>query len=132
MNASTVFYKMTLEGQTIMWLGDAAAINCDIGVEQFGDYVKSDVMQMSHHGGYGGTINLYTKVDPTYTLLPTTFGGYFSVINSELNQVLVKSENMKQMFVSGFGTYSVKLPIALEGHYPQIPDRRFRNPDLFE
>jgi len=130
-NSQNVTYRVYLEGQSFLMLGDASENNCRMMVEQFGDYMKSDVLQLAHHGGYGGTVELYEIADPEYSLLPTTLGGYMSVINSELNQVLVNNENMKLMFVSGYGTYSVNLPIDLQGEYSRLP-RRGRNPALFE
>ena len=38
-----------------MWLGDAATVTSNTVSEQFGEFLKSDMMQVAHHGYGGGT-----------------------------------------------------------------------------
>ena len=137
MNASTVYYRMELEGQTIMWLGDSAEINGDIAIEQFGDYLKSDFMQVAHHGYGGGTVRLYAVIDPTYVLYPVAAESYVGNYLSEPNLwFLEKSENVKLVMTAGFGTFSFRMPFSVEdGKYERCQPRRFRdyvNPLVFE
>jgi len=137
MNASTVYYKMHLEGQSIMWLGDSAAVNCEIGLEQFGDYFKSDIMQVAHHGYGGGTIPMYSTVDPTYVIYPVAKESYVGNYTNETNKwFLEDSENVKLVMTTGFGTYTMKMPFSVpDGKYERCQPRRFKeyvNPEVFE
>ena len=59
-------------------------INAQIA-KVYGDYLKSDVLQMAHHGLSGGEITLYQAADPDICLWPTTetrfSGNYDSNVN---------------------------------------------------
>jgi hypothetical protein len=37
----------------------------------YGSTLKSDIMQIAHHGYSGGSTTLYQNVDPSWTLWPT-------------------------------------------------------------
>ena len=51
-------------GKTVMYLGDSMNDACQKMAGRYGDYVKSDVMQLSHHGLIGGDRGLYELIDP--------------------------------------------------------------------
>lgn len=50
MNNSCIVSRMTLEGQTILWGGDTYVAGCNIMCGMWGNYLKSDIVQMPHHG----------------------------------------------------------------------------------
>jgi len=134
MNASTIMYRMEVGGQTTMWLGDAAEITGDVALEQFGDYLKSDIMQIAHHGGVGGTVRLYEVIDPEYALYPVPAEAY-QTSYEPTDWICNKSENVKLVIVSGFGTSTIKLPFAVtEGKYNKLPPyvRRGGMPTTFD
>ena len=65
MNHTSGAWRITSEGKTIMITGD-----CETGLNEqmvrvFGDYLKSDILQLNHHGSNGATLNFYKKVQPT-------------------------------------------------------------------
>jgi len=68
MNHTSGAWRITSEGKTIMITGD-----CETGlnnqmVKVFGSYLKSDIMQLNHHGSNGGTLAFYKQVNPTVAL----------------------------------------------------------------
>jgi len=132
-NSCSVIYKVHIDGQSMLLLGDATEIAGDTLLKQFGDYVKSDIMQLAHHGFNGGTVRLYERVDPTYCIHTTAWASYFSSYDAAHNKwVLEESPNVKLVAVSGFGTYTMRLPFAIEdGAYERIPGRRWRNPEFW-
>ncbi len=70
-NNTCMVTRMTLGGQTFMWLGDVQLEGSAVIAEMYGDYVKSDFVQMSHHGvSNGGTKELYTQIDADVALWP--------------------------------------------------------------
>lgn len=72
-NDSSVVTRMTLAGQTFLWLGDIQKQSADIIIDNFGDYVKSDYLQLAHHGlANGGSWEFYRTVDPTVAFWPTS------------------------------------------------------------
>lgn len=134
MNECTVLYKMTLEGQTVLWTGDIAFNATAVAVEQFGDYLKSDILQMAHHG-MNGTIPFYSLVDPTYVFEPLWAGGdiFERVMRSPQNKWLADSPNVKQIFYTGLGTWTIPIPYAPEdGTYDRIPTAETHNPTYAE
>ena len=49
-NNSCIVSRMTLEGQTVMWGGDTYIAGCNVMCSMWGTYLKSDFVQMPHHG----------------------------------------------------------------------------------
>ena len=70
-NDSTMVLRMTLAGQTIMWLGDVQHAGSGVMCEMYGNYIKSDIVQVAHHGATGGTKALYKNISPDIALWPT-------------------------------------------------------------
>ena len=132
-NSCSVIYKVHIGDQSMLLLGDATEIAGDTLLRQFGDYVKSDIMQIAHHGFGGGTVRLYERVDPTYCIHTTAWASYFSTYDYDHNKWCMEdSENVKLVAVSGFGTYTMRLPFAIEdGAYERIPGRRWKNPEFW-
>ena len=51
-NATSLVFKMELGGQTILWTGDATLSEASLP-QRYGDYIKSDIFQVPHHGFEG-------------------------------------------------------------------------------
>lgn len=58
-------------GKTILLLGDIGQGICKKLANTFGEYLKSDILQVAHHGLIGGDIGLYKFIDPDICLWPT-------------------------------------------------------------
>jgi len=58
-------------GKTVMLPADAWKPTTALAVSIWGDYLKSDVLQVVHHGLSGGNIAFYEKVNPEVLLWPT-------------------------------------------------------------
>lgn len=59
-------------GGTFMCLGDVWTHMCQRLAQSFpAEYLKSDVMQVTHHGLLGGHIELYRAIDPEICFWPT-------------------------------------------------------------
>ena len=132
MNYSTTLFKSTIEGQTMLWMGDLQTNGGMLAIEQFGDYLQSDILQVGHHG-YGGSgfVELYQIVDPTYVIWPVCWEDYFSTRSSDYNKWLLDSEKVKQVIVSGFGTSTVTLPYEADDTVEKYPERRSKNPEYW-
>lgn len=72
-NMFSLNWRMTFDGgKSFMFLGDnTAEVNKQLS-DMYGDYLKSDVLQMAHHGLTGGEINCYKNIDPDICLWATT------------------------------------------------------------
>jgi L-ascorbate metabolism protein UlaG (beta-lactamase superfamily) len=69
-NSSTVF-RFHVEGTSILFLGDLGYEAGDILLQCYGDDLKSDIVQMAHHGSNGVRYNVYNKIAPKICLWPT-------------------------------------------------------------
>ncbi len=57
-------------GKTLLLLGDCATGACRDLADRYGDYLKSDILQVSHHGLIGGYKRLYQIIDPEICFWP--------------------------------------------------------------
>jgi len=72
LNDSSVVFRVKIAGQTIMILGDAGTGASNGVITMWGDYLKSDFVQMAHHGMNGGIVPVYERIDPTVVTIPAT------------------------------------------------------------
>lgn len=70
-NESSVVYRLTIDGQTVLFLGDAAQAAGTRLLKTYKDDLASDVVQMAHHGSHGVEKSVYKRIDPKVCLWPT-------------------------------------------------------------
>ena len=70
-NDTSMIFKVTIEGQTILFLGDAYIHEGNRLLAQYGENLKCDMVQMAHHGQNGVTKEVYQAINPTLCLWPT-------------------------------------------------------------
>lgn len=70
-NDTSIILRFWVEGQSIMFLGDAGPIAGIRLVKTYGDKLKSDIVQMAHHGQAGVDKNCYAAIDAQVYLWPT-------------------------------------------------------------
>ena len=58
---------------TIVWLGDANALQSRYLCTMFGDYLESDMVQLAHHGNTGCEKDLYTLVNAKVLWFPVDY-----------------------------------------------------------
>ena len=72
-NNSSLIFKVTIDGKSALFLSDVGEPVGDIVLERYKgtDKLKSDVVQMAHHGYGGVSKEFYAAVSPTTCLWPT-------------------------------------------------------------
>ncbi|MCL2518936.1 MAG: MBL fold metallo-hydrolase [Oscillospiraceae bacterium] len=63
-NNTSVVLKMTLSGNTMIFLGDLGVEAGNIMLAKRGEELKSDFVQMAHHGQNGVTFDVYKAINP--------------------------------------------------------------------
>ncbi len=63
-NHTSTAFRITAGGKSVMLLGDCENTLCTQMGATFGSYLKSDMLQLSHHGSNGASLNLYQAIDP--------------------------------------------------------------------
>lgn len=70
-NNSSMVIKMNLEKSSILFLGDTGEESGDKLLNTQKDKLKSDIVQVAHHGQRGTKESLYQEIKPTICLWPT-------------------------------------------------------------
>lgn len=81
-------------------------------------------MQMAHHG-INGTVWFYSRVNPTYALLPVWKGGLNDMLKAKQNLWLVCSVRVRQIIATCCGTWTIRLPYdPAPGTFRRIPTEK--------
>jgi len=127
-NTTSLVIKMTFgEGDdrtTFMMTGDATGNALEICARMYGDYLRSDIVQVSHHGystwgNDNGTIMAYRYMLPETLLWPQGSNAYPNYMTKKYNVVLFSPDyvsggqnpNFKEVYVTGVQGDTVILPI---------------------
>ena len=104
-NPTSNICSLTIDGQRFIIMGDACGEASTLCVLRYGDYLKSDFVQLSHHGmGDGGTdVNFYKAIDAPYVLYP---GRMYKPSPSEK----WACENSKEYFLNPENTTVIDVP----------------------
>lgn len=67
-NNESILSRITVGGQTVLFPGDGSDAACNKQVAMYGSELKSDFLQMNHHGISGATPAYFDNVKPSYVL----------------------------------------------------------------
>lgn len=70
-NNSSMVFKFKVNNKSIIFLGDTGKESSEKLLKNQKDKLKSNVMQVAHHGQSGGTEELYKTINPEIVLWPT-------------------------------------------------------------
>ncbi|MBQ9112275.1 MAG: MBL fold metallo-hydrolase [Clostridia bacterium] len=96
--------------RNVLVTADVARSAVSFLVSTWGDYLKSDIMQVPHHGHSGATKELFDTVDPEVVIYTTDRKHYLERIesNTAWNHYLINELNVKKAFVAD-GEYQIIL-----------------------
>ena len=110
-NYSTMIVRFKVAGQTMIALGDAYDGATDILLANHGSYLKSDMVQLAHHGSWPGTVELYEKINAPIVLWPSCLSNaktrYAASDHASLRKALSIA---KDVYLAGDGTVTLTLP----------------------
>ena len=117
--------------QLVSIVGDLEDVGSKIVVSMYGDAIKTDILQVAHHG-WGGTVELYKYFKPTIVLWPSDQQNvnnqlkpgktdYYPVIN----QSLINQSNVLLFVVADNGHKTIPLPVV------GLTSNRTENHDAF-
>ena len=124
-NDTSMVFRVNMDGQSILFLGDLAAKSGERLYADWGTKLKSDVVQMAHHGQQGVNENVYQMVDPSICLWPTPVwlwdceeGGSYLTWQTK---IWMSRLNVKQHIVAGLtGTSALEFPLNLDTYAPNV------------
>ena len=98
-NACCLFLKITVNDQVICIPADTDATNNKIIEQIYGEYLKCDILQVNHHGGFGGVSSTNKLFAPEVLIFFTNNTNYPKYEASSYNQTLLTNKNFKQSIV---------------------------------
>lgn len=123
-NSSTVI-RIIANGNTLFFPGDASDKESDILVSRYGSELKSDILQIAHHGHFGASVEFYELAASPVVMFPTTQIKYDEELpHFEANRkAYVISE---ECYIASNGTVEFSLPYT-PGEAKVFPDETFEN-----
>jgi beta-lactamase superfamily II metal-dependent hydrolase len=93
-NHTSGAWRMKIENKTLLITGDVVDAACTWLTDVYGTELKSDILQVAHHGYNGGTLKLYQLVDPVVCLWPAPKEylsdiSYNPFVNTDYNRYLL-------------------------------------------
>lgn len=133
-NAISLVFTVEISGDKALFMGDATESVATKMLDMYGDYVKSDMLQLSHHGqrnGTGlsmaGTERLYTVIRPEVVLWPASEEGYFDEslgegkIMYKYSWNIVAMSGARETYLAGHDITVFELPYSFFSAYKFDP-----------
>ena len=122
-NNSSLVIKAHIGKYTVMFVGDLMEASARIVLSLCSpDMLKCDLMQMAHHGYWGGCTEFFAAVDPEIVVWPMPEYRYLDMLELDHNRYFKYMDNhIRHIFVSGIeeNTFDMTKPIDIT--IPYIP-----------
>ncbi len=127
-NDSSLVLRLTLAGQTVLFLADLAYAGGQKLLAMHGDALKSDFVQMAHHGQGGAGQQVYNAIAPKACFWATPRWIWDNDIGAGPGTHTWKTADTKQWmaelgvrhhFVAKDGNYTIELPYDFDGPVAQ-------------
>ena len=124
-NDSSVVIMAEAEGTKILFPGDAGHEESYILERRYPEFLKSDIVQQSHHGHFGTTPEFYELVNAEIALFPVTQIKFDEELpHQEANRKSL--EISKYYFIASNGTVEIPLPYK-SGKFKLFSDETFES-----
>ena len=98
-NNTSLVFRMRVKNTTVLFMADCDIEATELITRIYQGSIKSDIMQVNHHGYSGATINLYDCVNPDYTIWPTSKKAFKLRVSGEKYQFIGNAiESNKYIF----------------------------------
>ncbi len=122
-NDTTMVFRATIDGQTVLFLGDAYVHEGKRLLDKYGNSLKSDVVQMAHHGQAGVREDVYKAIRPSVCLWPSAdwvYDNWSGVLATFNDRTWMSNLGVKYHIIAGLHmTQSLYFPIDYSA-LPQI------------
>ena len=117
-NNSSMVIKIKVNHKKILFLGDTGIESSEKLIKEQGNKLKSDIVQMAHHGQNGATEKLYQIVEPEICMWPTPEWLWNNNLNGTEDSGPWKTKEtrkwmedlqVKQHYIEKDGTHEIKI-----------------------
>lgn len=120
-NTTSLIFAVDIAGQRFLITGDATNAGCAITANMFGDYLKSDFVQITHHGAgiredgssARGVMDLYSFAESPVVLWPSGQRAYNAYYGDTYNAHALNMASTKEIFVAGSRIITLPLPYTI-------------------
>lgn len=110
LNTASMCIRLYIGGNTVILPADCDDTANNILVNMYGSYLKSDILQVCHHGGWGGTTPLYKAIDPEVAIFSTTDELLPKYLQLQYNHDLVYDMNVIEVHNNADRCRTFELP----------------------
>jgi hypothetical protein len=112
MNTTSLVFRVTVQGTSVMVLGDTTSRAINHIYKAYGDHLKSDMVQLAHHGVNGGEL-LYQTIDADVVLWPIAVDASYNqgvelILDVKYNKVATGLA--EEVYVAGNAVFTLPLP----------------------
>ena len=110
-NESSVVLRITKDEGAAIINGDIGEIGCNFMIDCYGEGLRSNIVQMSHHGVENAPAEYYDYIRPSTVFVPyaKSFGG-----NGRAKQHVFASDYAKEIIAHGFGDVTRSITYVAE------------------
>ena len=129
-NDTSVVTRLYDESYSALFLGDIALLGADRMASLYGDYLKSNVCQVSHHGVEDVPLSLYETVQASILYYPCNIWLYDQTDRHwDVRMALEEREYTKEILIAGCGQYQRAWGTTFDANAPLlIPDHPTKGP----
>ena len=115
-NSASLVIRVTVDNNSVMLLADTTHASGKIMEDMFGNYLKSDMVQLAHHGMAPSNASLYSCIQADVLLWPSTYkyaGTRYSQYSNVINVALQYAEDV---YVSDVTVTTLTLPYVIQNN----------------
>lgn len=112
MNTTSLIFRVTVQGNSVMVLADTTSRAINHIYKVYGNYLKSDMVQLAHHGVNGGVL-LYQTIDADVVLWPIAVDASYNQGVELIRDVAynkVATDLAEEVYVAGNAVFTLILP----------------------
>ena len=129
-NNTSVVTRLYSEDYSALFLGDIAVMGSDRMASLYGDYLKSDICQVSHHGVEDVPLSFYEIVQAPILYYPCNIWLYDQTERHfDVRTALEERDYTKEILIAGCGEYKRAWGTTFDADTPLvIPDHPTKGP----
>ncbi len=107
MNNTSLVFTVTINDTKAIMLGDCGPLASPVVTNAYGDYIKSDYIQVAHHGYIGATIELNELIAADVVMWPAAQSTYLSHIADDCHKIF---KNAEYLYIADTSATQIPIP----------------------
>ena len=112
-NSTSLVIRVVVEGTSVLLLADTTHVSGRIMENAFGSYLKSDMVQLAHHGQFPSNSSLYKAVAAKVLLWPANYASGKALIKQHGGVINTALSYASDVYVSDSNLTTLPLPYVI-------------------